>query len=147
QVCRSHPADLEGNVQISPAQAYVRERLEKGGFKWDANLLKPLNANLNGSRVTSIKYSLTNVTLHEISDDALKEIQRKLMSDPRCEDVVEDYFKQHRKVCSGYAALSASATFKVYTTSKGAADLQLVKEHLEQHTGGQIQILSKDEFS
>ena len=76
-----------------------------------------------------------------------RELERKLMQKPDCEDVVVEYFRHNRKICSGYAALSASATFKVYTEVRAEVDLQLVKEHLAQHTGGQIQILSKDEFS
>jgi hypothetical protein len=146
-VCPVHAADLEGLVQTSPAQARVRERLEKGKFAWDGDLIGLLNAKLGGNRVTSIKYSLSDVTMHEIADDALKGLERKLIQKPDCEDVVVEYFRHNRKICSGYAALSASATFKVYTEVRAEVDLQLVKEHLAQHTGGQIQILSRDEFS
>jgi hypothetical protein len=147
QVCKAQASDLADVVQTSPSQSQVRERLEKGGFAWDGNLLKTLNAKLGGNRVTSITYNLTNVTLHEIPDDALKAIQEKLMNDPRCEDVVQDYFKQHRRVCSGYAALSASATFRITTHAEVETDLKLVKQHLEEHLGGQIQVVSKDEFA
>jgi hypothetical protein len=146
-VCKADASDLADAVQTSPSQTYARERLEKGGFAWDGDLLKTLNAKLGGNRVTSITYNLTNVTLHEISDDALKAIQRKLMQKPKCEDIVQDYFKRNRRVCSGYAALSASATFKISTTSEVESDLRLVKDHIEEHLGGRIQIVSKDEFS
>jgi hypothetical protein len=82
-----------------------------------------------------------------MADDALKGLERKLMQKPDCEDVVVQYYKHNRKICSGYAALSASATFKVYTEVRADIDLKLVKEHLEQHTGGQIQVVSREEFS
>ena len=147
QVCKAQASDLADAVQTSPSQGHVRERLEKGGFAWNGDLLKTLNAKLGGNRVTSITYNLTNVTLHEISDDALKAILEKLMQDPRCEDIVQDYFKQHRRVCSGYAALSASASFRISTSSEVEMDLKLVKQHLEEHIGGQVQMVSKDEFS
>jgi hypothetical protein len=147
QVCPVHASDLNGLVQTSPAQAHVRERLEKGRFAWDADLVRLLNGKLGGNRVTSIKYSLSDVMLHEIADDALKGLERKLMQKPDCEDVVVQYYRHNRKICSGYAALSASASFKVYTEVRADIDLRLVKEHLEQHTGGQIQTVSRDEFS
>ena len=147
QVCTAHAADLEGLVQTSPAQAQVRERLEKGKFAWDGDLVRLLNTKLGGSRITSIKYSLSDVMVHEIADDVLKGLERKLMQNSDCEDVVVQYYKHNRKICSGYAALSASVSFKVYTEVTADIDLQLVKEHLEQHTGGQIQMVSKDEFS
>ena len=54
---------------------------------------------------------------------------------------------ESRRVCSGYAALSASATYRISTSSEVEPDLRLVKQHLEEHIGGQVQIVSKDEFS
>ncbi len=147
QVCPVHAGDVQAVVQTSPAQSRTRERLEKGTFSWDGDLVKMLNAKLGGTRVTSIKYSLSDVMLHEIADDDLKALQRKLMQNPDCEDVVVQYYKHNKKICSGYAALSASASFRVYTQQTADIDLQLVKDHLQQHTGGQIKIVSKDEFS
>jgi hypothetical protein len=154
QVCRADPAVLEGKVQTSPTVAHAREKLEKSDFTWNGDLVQLLNAKLDGVRVTSIKYSLVDVTIHEIADADLKTIQRTVMSDPQCENAVQDYLKEHKKVCSGYAALSASTSFRVYTESKAGMDVQeatkltgVVKQHLEQHTGGQIQIRNTEEFS
>jgi hypothetical protein len=154
QVCRADPSLLEGKVQTSPTLARVREKLEKGGFTWSGDLVEALNGKLDGTRLTSIKYNLAEVTIHELADADLKAIQQKLMDDPLCEAAVLDYFKQQRKVCSGYAALSASTSFRITIESKMemAADQStkltgLVKRHLEQQIGGQIQIRSTDEYS
>jgi hypothetical protein len=154
QVCRADPSLLEGKVQTSPTLARVRERLEKGGFTWSGDMVEALNGKLDGTRLTSIKYNLADVTIHEVADADLKAIQRKLMDDPHCEAAVQDYSKQQRKVCSGYAALSASTSFRISTESnvemavEEAAKLTgVVKRHLEQQIGGQIQIRSTDEYS
>jgi hypothetical protein len=147
QVCHAQTSDLGDSVQISPSQGRVRERLEKSDFTWSSELVKMLNGKLGGERVTSVSYNLSNVMMHEISDDALKAIQRKLLADSNCEDAVHAYFKEHRTVCLAYAALSASATFRITVTAQVEPDLELIKQHLEEHTGGQIRIVSKDEFS
>jgi hypothetical protein len=134
-------------VQTSPSQGRARERLEQTGFTWSSQLVKMLNGKLGGERVTSVSYNLANVTVHEIDDSALKAIQNKLLANPRCEEMVHAYFKEHRSVCLAYAALSASATFRINVTAQVDPDLQLIKQHLEEHTGGSIRIVSKDEFS
>jgi hypothetical protein len=147
QVCHAQAADLGDSVQTSPTVGRTRERLEQTEFTWSAQLVKMLNGKLGGERVTSVSYNLTNTMVHEIADSALKAIQNKLLADPHCEEMVHAYFKAHRSVCLGYAALSASATFRINVTAQVEPDLELIKQHLEEHTGGSIRIVSKDEFS
>jgi hypothetical protein len=147
QVCHAQAADLGDSVQTSPTQGRMRERLEQTGFTWSAQLVKMLNGKLGGERVTSVSYTLANTMVHEIADSALKAIQNKLLADPQCEEMVHAYFKAHRSVCLGYAALSASAKFRINVTAQVEPDVKVIKQHLEEQTGGSIRIVSKDEFT
>src|SRR5262249_47460627 len=63
KVCNVDPALLDGKVQQSPTQDRVRTRLEKGGFSLAGDMLASINGRLDGNRLTSIEYKLTNVAI------------------------------------------------------------------------------------
>ena len=112
-VCPVDPSLLKDKLQKSPTEDRVRTRLESGGFSLGANYLAKINGTLGGDRLTSIQYSLTNVEISEIAEQYLSEIQDILLSQPSCLNIVTRLLRAKKKVCSGYAALSATTSYKV----------------------------------
>lgn len=151
-VCPVDPSQLSGKLQKSPTVDRVRNRLESGGFSLAANYLAKINGKLGGDRLTSIQFSLTNVEISEIAEQYLSEIQDALLSQPSCQSIVTKLLRAKKKVCSGYAALSATTSYKVNVASKFAAEenkqpvLEKVKSVIEEHAGSEIKISSDDEL-
>lgn len=151
-VCPVDPSQLSGKLQKSPTVDRVRNRLESGGFSLAANYLAKINGKLGGDRLTSIQFSLTNVEISEVAEQYLSEIQDALLSQPSCQSIVTKLLRAKKKVCSGYAALSATTSYKVNVASKFAAEenkqpvLEKVKSVIEEHAGSEIKISSDDEL-
>lgn len=151
-VCPVDPSLLNGKLQKSPTVDRIRNRLESGGFSLAANYLAKINGKLGGDRLTSIQFSLTNVEISEIAEQYLSEIQDALLSQPSCQSIVMKLLRAKKKVCSGYAALSATTSYKVNVASKFAAEenkqpvLEKVKSVIEEHAGSEIKISSDDEL-
>ncbi len=118
KVCDVDPALLDGKLKSSPAPDRHRESLEKAGFTLDAKFIEALNAKLSGARLTSIEYTLADVTISEIDYSHLFEIEDNLLSQKNCEKAVQRLLRANRKVCPGYAALSATTSYKVHVGSK-----------------------------
>lgn len=137
---------------VDPTVDRIRNRLESGGFSLAANYLAKINGKLGGDRLTSIQFSLTNVEISEIAEQYLSEIQDALLSQPSCQSIVTKLLRAKKKVCSGYAALSATTSYKVNVASKFAAEenkqpvLEKVKSVIEEHAGSEIKISSDDEL-
>jgi len=154
KVCNVDAAMLEGKVQQSPTPEHVRKRLEKGGFAVSGKLLDDVNGRLGGNRVTSIEYKLTNVSISEIAMSDLFAIQAALLSDPGCLGTVKQLLRANKQVCAGYAALSATTSYRVRSSSKVAANadakrpaLEAVKQAIEQKSGSEINVQNDDELT
>jgi hypothetical protein len=152
-VCPVDPSLLNGKLQKSPTEDRVRSRLESGGFSLAADYLAKINGKLGGDRLTSIQFSLTNVEISEVAEQYLSEIQDVLLSQPSCSNIVTKLLRAKKKVCSGYAALSATTSYKVNVASKFAATeeskrpvLEKVKSAIEEHAGSEIKINRDDEL-
>jgi hypothetical protein len=153
KVCDVEPETLTGKLQKSPTLERVRQSLEKGGFSLSGDYLKSLNAKLGADRMVSVEYSLTNVAISEISMSDLAEIQDALLSEKSCDRVVQSLLKANKQVCAGYAAISATTSYKVRVNSKfesGADNVPVVdqvKRALETHAGSEIRVESADQLS
>lgn len=154
KVCDADPDLLRGRLRKSPTQSQFRERLETGGFSMSGEFLQRVNVRLGGERVTSIEYRLTDPAVSEIALSDLSDIEDKLLSQKSCEETVERLLKAHRKVCSGYAALSATTSYKVHVSAKfesgsdgRASTIGAVQQALQEHTEGQIRSTGTDELT
>jgi hypothetical protein len=153
KVCDVDPPLLTGKLQKSPTLDHVRRRLEKGKFSLGGGYVDELNAKLDGARVTTIEYRMRDVAISEIAMDDLLEIQDNLLRQKSCDDVVQRLLKANKQVCPGYAALSATTSYKVHYDVKvdtsaqtKMATMALVQRVIEADSGGQIQIQSADEL-
>jgi len=154
KVCDVDPALLDGKLKSSPAPDRHRESLEKAGFALDAKFVDALNAELSGARLTSIEYTLAHVTISEIDYSHLFEIEDNLLSKKNCDKAVQRLLKANRKVCPGYAALSATTSYKVHIQSKvnsGAEDkvpvINAVQQAIEQRANSELRVQSEDELT
>jgi len=153
KVCNVNPALLEGKVQQSPTPEHVRRRLEKGGFAVNSKILEDVNGRLGGNRVTSIEYKLTNVSISEIAMSDLFAIQAALLNDPGCLGTVKQLLKANKQVCAGYAALSATTSYRVRSNSKLATNaeskpaIEEVKQAIQQQAHSDIVVQNDDELT
>jgi hypothetical protein len=154
KVCDADSAVVAEKLKESPTQSQVREKLENGGFSLSGEFVGMLNAKLGSTRLTSIELKLTHVAIREIAMNDLQEIADNLLSQKSCDEVVNSLLKANRKVCPGYAALSATTLYKVHLDTKfdsNADDkvpiMKAVQQALQQDADGQIRIQSADELS
>jgi hypothetical protein len=154
KVCDVDPAILAGKLKSSPAPDRHRESLEKAGFSLSAKIVETLNAELSGARLTSVEYTLTNVTISEIDYGDLFEIEDNLLSQRNCEKAVRRLLRAHQKICPGYAALSATTSYRVHVRSAleskaedKAPVIHAVQKALQERVDGQIRIQSGDELT
>jgi hypothetical protein len=154
KVCDVDPALLEGKLKSSPIPDHHRERLEKVSFSLKGSMLDAVNAGLHGARLTSIEYRLAEVTMSEIDYRDLFDIEDNLLSQKNCEKAVKRLLQANRKVCPGYAALSATTSYKVHVHTEVRSEaedrapiLHAVQHALQQRVDGQIQVQSGDELT
>jgi hypothetical protein len=153
KVCDVDAPLLTGKLQKSPTLDHVRRRLESGKFSLRGGYVDELNAKLEGARVTTIEYRMRDVAISEIAMDDLLEIQDNLLREKNCDDVVQRLLKANKQVCPGYAALSATTSYKVHYDVKLDTSAQtkmtttaVVQRVIEEKSGGRIQIQSADEL-
>jgi hypothetical protein len=96
---------------------------------------------------------MRDVAISEIAMDDLLEIQDNLLREKNCDDVVQRLLKANKQVCPGYAALSATTSYKVHYDVKLDTSAQtkmtttaVVQRVIEEKSGGRIQIQSADEL-
>ena len=154
KVCDATPDDVRGKSLKSPIENQTRERLEKASFLVSSEIVKNSNAKLGGARVTSIEYRLTDAAITEITMADLAEIQDQLLSQTSCDKTVQKLLHADKKVCAGYAALSATTSYKVHTNRSFDSDgearvsvINAVKEEIELHTDGQVRLTDRDELA
>jgi hypothetical protein len=150
KVCDAGPELLQGKVKSSPTLQEFRGRSENAGFSLRGNLINSVNANLSDARVSSLEYRLTDVEISEIALSDLGEIRDKLLQQKECDRIVDRLLKDHKQVCAGYAALSATMSFKVTFDAAIRADtaaLMPAVQHAIEHTQGRLQLRDRDELS
>lgn len=154
KVCDADPGVVAKKLKESPTQDQLRERLESGGYSLSGKFVGMLNAELGSTRLTSIELKMTHVRISEIAESDLQEIADNLLSQKSCDEVVNGLLKANRKVCPGYAALSATTLYKVHFDTKfdsNADDkvpiMKAVQQAIQQEADGQIRTQSADELS
>ena len=154
KVCDAEPNLLEGKIQRSPTESQSRESLENSTFSLGGEFIQSLNAKLGGSRVNSISYRLSDVIISEISLSDLHGIEDVLLQQKQCDETVGRLLDAHKKVCSGYAALSATAIYQVRVEAKfrsesssKAPTIKGVQEALQEHTQGEIKQLAGEKLA
>lgn len=154
KVCDAEPAMLTGKLQKSPTENHVMQRLQSGGFTMEGAFVNALNASLGDDRVVSVKYGLTDVEISEITLADLADIQDQLLRQKSCDEEVTRLLKAKHKVCSGYAALSASAYYKVQENSRLRTNARsrtpvstAAQRALEERTQGHVEVKGDDELT
>ena len=154
KVCDTDPALLEGRLQKSPVPSRTSSRFESNAFSLSGEFLAGLNASLSGGRVASIEYSLRDVSISEIAMSDLAEIEGKLLEQKNCDETVHKLLQANKKVCPGYAVLSATTSYKVNLTASFGSSAEgrtpimaAVQRAIEEHTQGQIQVKGTDELT
>lgn len=153
KICDADSEILTGKVHSSPTVEHIRRRLEKGKLSLTGSYVEDVNAKLEGARVTSIEYRMRDVSIREIPMNHLMEIESHLLSQKRCDEIVQRVLKANKQVCSGYAALAATTSYKVHYDVKFGLDasskmpiVSVVQKTIEEDAGGTIHIRNGDEL-
>jgi hypothetical protein len=154
KVCDAEPALLDGKIQQSPTESQSHESLESSTFWLSGDFIRSLNAKFGGSRLDSIEYKLSDVTISEISLSDLHGIEDVLLQRKQCDETVGRLLDAHKKVCSGYAALSATATYQVHFQTRFVSEsgskvpaIKAVQAALQENTQGEIKQTDGEELS
>lgn len=154
KVCDADPALIASKLKSSPAPDRHRQSLERAGFSLSGRIVDAVNAGLNGVRLTSVEYTLTNVTISEIDYGDLFAIEDKLLRQKNCDKAVQRLLEAQQKICPGYAALSATTSYKAHVRSELRSDatdnvpvINAVQKALQERADGQIRIQSGDELT
>jgi len=152
KVC-DNPELVRDKIHSSPIPNQSRNKLEKAGFSMRGGIVDTLNASLGSSRIVSIEYRMSNVTMSEIVLSDLKVIERQLMNDRDCEDMVAELLKQNVKVCLGYAVVTASTSYRVKVDASVDTGgethmpvIEAVKRQIELETKGDITLTGAHEL-
>lgn len=152
KVC-DNPELVRDKIHSSPIPDQSRNKLEKTGFSVRGDVVDTLNAGLGSSRIVSIEYRMSNVSISEIALSDLFAIQKQLMNDKNCDEVVSELLKQNKKVCPGYAVVTASTSYKVkFDTSVASGGethmpvLEAVQHQIELETKGEIKLTGAHEL-
>lgn len=153
-VCQATAHQLEGAVRESSTGVRTGYSSENSQFSLSQNFVQTLNGRLDGARVATIEYGMTNTVISEIPLATLRRIERELMSDKDCEDAVNALLSENKKVCSGYSSLTASLTYKVsfdrrsnISAEARAAAAGVIKEAIEEKSGSTMGVKNAEEFS
>ena len=154
KVCDADPKLVHDVIHSSPAPNQTRTMLENAELSVDGDVLDTLNASLGTSKIVSIEYRMSNVSISEIAMRDLYVIQQQLLNDKNCDEMVGEFCKQKdTKVCPGYAVLTASTSYKVNTdtTIASGAEMKIpiieaVKQQIELATKGEVKLTDTDEL-
>jgi len=144
KVC-DDPELVRDKIRSSPIPDQSRNKLEKAAISARGDVIDALNAGLSASRIVSMEYRMSNASVSEIAMRDLFVIQKQLMSDKDCDEMVSEMLKQNKKVCLGYAVVTASTSYKVKmdTSIKSEADthmpaIEAVQRQIELETKGKV---------
>ncbi len=154
KVCDADPKVVHDVIRSSPAPNQIRTMLEKAELSVSGDIVNMLNAALGASKIVSIEYRMSNVSVSEIAMRDLYVIQQQLLDDKNCDVMVGELLKQKdTKVCAGYAVLTASTSYKVNigTSIASGAELQVpivkaVQQQIELATKGEVKLTGTDEL-
>jgi hypothetical protein len=147
------PELVRDKIHSSPIPDKSRNKLEKAAISAHGNVIEKLNAGLSASRIVSMEYRMSNVSISEIAMRDLFVIQKKLMSDKDCDEMVSEMLKRDKKVCLGYAVVTASTSYKVKmdtsVESGGTTQMQAieaVQRQIALETKGEIKLTDGHEL-
>jgi hypothetical protein len=114
-ICAAEKADLDGAVKTSRSWEMQQSLERKGRFATDVkvDLGFALDGDVGGQSVQAVHFSLTDVTLEEISLGANWLIFNKLMAKPECNRMAVQHLHAGGYVCQGQKILRATAEFKL----------------------------------
>jgi hypothetical protein len=154
KVCDIDLKLLTGKLQKSPTENQFRQKLERGEYSLAGDFVNALNAKLSGDRVSSVEIKLTDVAISEIAMSDLFALEDQLLQQKNCDSVVQKLLKANKKICAGYAALSATTVYKVNVARNASTDAKseapitnAVQRALHEHTNAAINIRSANEFT
>jgi hypothetical protein len=154
KVCDADPKLVDDVIRSSPAPNQIRTMLERAELSIGGDIVNALNAVFGASRIVSIEYRMSNVSVSEIAMRDLYVIQQQLLEDRNCDEMVGALLKQKEtKVCPGYAVLTASTSYKVNTDTSmtSGAETQMplieaVQRQIELATKGEVKLTGAHEL-
>jgi hypothetical protein len=154
KVCEATPEVLGGSIDESITVNRTHNSSENSRFSLSGGFVSALNGKLEGARVATIEYGMKDVVIREIPEATLGKIERVLMSEKDCDHTVNALLNANKRVCSGYSSLTASISYKIrfdrssdVTAQAKVAVANVIKEAIEENSGGTINVRNAEEFS
>jgi len=127
-VCKADQADVTSVIQRSPSEEMVARELQKGKYSLGAEGIKSINAQLNGDVFESAHYTLSSVSVLEISLANNRKIATGLQENKDCDETINELLNNREFVCQGQAVLLASAEYRLTSKAKGGGKVDLTPE-------------------
>jgi hypothetical protein len=153
-ICIAEKDDVGDAVRSSPSIELQQKLERKGqaatGVSVDIGWL--LKGSTDNNYVVKVNYSLTDVRVEEIALGANSEIYGKLMNQPQCSRMANQYLRAAGYVCQVASILSATAEFKLDRDSQSklatssSATVSEVKDIMKQavEAQGNQDLVSKE---
>jgi hypothetical protein len=153
-ICIAEKDDVGDAVRSSPSIELQQKLERKGqaatGISVDIGWL--LKGSTDNNYVVKVNYSLTEVRVEEIALGANSEIYGKLMNQPQCSRMANQYLRAAGYVCQVASILSATAEFKLDRDSQSklatssSATVSEVKDIMKQavEAQGNQDLVSKE---
>ena len=153
-ICIAEKDDVGDAVRSSPSIELQQKLERKGqaatGISVDIGWL--LKGSTDNNYVVKVNYSLTDVRVEEIALGANSEIYGKLMNQPQCSRMANQYLRAAGYVCQVASILSATAEFKLDRDSQSklatssSATVSEVKDIMKQavEAQGNQDLVSKE---
>jgi hypothetical protein len=145
-VCKADQADITPLIERSPSEEMVARELQKGSYSLSADGVKSINARLDGDVFESAHYTLSSVSVLEISLANNRAIATRLQENKDCDEAINELLKNREFVCQGQAVLLASAEYRLTSKAGGGGKVELtpdkvatVKAALEANVSSKVQ--------
>ena len=127
-ICKANELDVGPFIERSPSEETIARELQKAKYSLGADPVRQINAKLDGDTVESANYTLSSVSVLEISLERNFEILTSLTKREACQRTIDNLLANHEFVCQGQAALLATVEYQLTSKASVGGSAQLSPE-------------------
>lgn len=121
-ICRADALEVGPLLERSPSEEIIARELQKARYGLGVDPSRLINGKLDSDLVESVHYTLSGVSVLQISLERNDELLVKLAERQACQRVIDRLLAQRQFVCQGQSVLSATVEYHLATkTSAGGS--------------------------
>jgi hypothetical protein len=126
-LCEASSTRLKDIVHESATETQIAQALRNASFSADAAVEQTIKARVKSDIVESVKFTLEDVSVLEVSIANLRTLAAELQKDAACADSIIEYLTAGEYICQGQQVLKATTKYSIQTkrTAAGSAATEL----------------------